>query len=79
MPANMTHHATELDTARRALLTEAATADLTAARIALGRLIAHAVQLQSRLPLLDDMALDAARRQARDLRQCAEALAVGVQ
>lgn len=79
MPANMTTHTdTELDAARRKLLTDATAADLTAARVALGQLIAYIVQLQSRLPLLDDMALSAARRQARDLRQCAEALAIGV-
>lgn len=69
MPANMTTHTdTELDTARRALLTEATAADLIATRIALGQLTAYATQLQARLHLLDDMALQDARRQARDLR-----------
>ena len=69
MPANMTTHTdTELDDARRALLTEATAADLIATRIALGQLTAYATQLQARLPLLDDMALQDARRQARDLR-----------
>ena len=65
MPANLTTRVdTELDAARRKLLTDAT----AAARVALGQLIAYIVQLQSRLPLLDDMALQDARRQARDLR-----------
>ena len=50
MPANMT---ASQDVARRALLTEAANDDLTAARKALGKLTAYAVQLASQLALAE--------------------------
>ena len=77
MPANMT---TTLDDARRRLLTDDARDNLKAARIAFGRLTAYTVQLQAQLDAgrLDAAALAAVVRQARDLRQCAEALGVNL-
>ena len=73
MPANLT---TQRDTARRALLTEATAADLAAARVALGRATAWAVQTQQQLETLDDAALSAAHNYAWDLRHVAERLTV---
>ena len=76
-PINMTH---TQDAARRALQREAIHAHAAAARAALARLPAYANGL---LTLAtdddtDDATLTAAARQARDLRQCAEALAEGL-
>ena len=73
MPANLT---TQRDTARRALLTEATAADLTAARMALGRATAWATQTQQQLETLDDAALSVAHTWARHLRHVAERLTV---
>ena len=75
MSANLT---TQLDDARRALLTEATAADLAAARVALGRATAWATQTQQQLATLDDAALSAAHDWARDLRHVAERLTVNL-
>lgn len=80
MPANMTHHMTETDAARRQHLTYAALNDAGAAERALLALVAEIARLRDLLSLgtLDDAALYAVRRQLGDLRQCAEALGVGL-
>lgn len=80
MPANMTHHATGIDAARRQHLTDAALNDAGAAEAGLLRLVAYIAGQRDILALgtLDDDALYAVRRQLGDLRQCAEALGVGV-
>ena len=80
MPANMTHHATGIDAARRQHLTYAALNDAGAAEQWLLRLVAEVARLRDLLALgtLDDAALYALPRQLGDLRQCAEALGVGL-
>ena len=77
MPANMT---TQLDDARRALLTDNARDNLQAARIAFGRLTAYTVQLQSHLDAgrLDAETLATVARQARYLKLFAEELWVNL-
>ena len=66
--------------ARRRLLTYAALADADAAERGLLRLVAYITERRNLLSLgsLDDDALAAVRRQLGDLRQCAEALGVGL-
>ena len=66
--------------ARRRLLTYAALADADAAERGLLRLVAYIAALRDLLSSgsLDDAALAAVRRQLGDLRQCAEALGVGL-
>ena len=78
MPANMTHHMTETDAARRQHLTYAALTDAGAAEAGLLRLVAYIAAQRDLLALgmLDENALYAVRRQLGDLRQCAEALGV---
>ena len=76
MPANLTTTLDDQAAARRALLRERAQADLSAATAALARLTTYAIGLQRLLCDADDATLKAANEQARDLRQCAEALAV---
>lgn len=65
---------------RRQHLTYAALNDAGAAEAALLRLVAYIAGLRDAIALgtLDDDALYAARRQLGDLRQCAEALGVGI-
>lgn len=62
-------------------LTTAALNDAGAALVALQRLVAYIAELQAAIGLgtLDYMALEAARRQLRDLRACAETLGVGLE
>lgn len=66
--------------ARRRQLTYAALHDAGAAEAGLLRLVAYIAAQRDRLALgmLDDDALYAVRRQLGDLRQCAEALGVGL-
>ena len=65
---------------RRRALTYAALNDAGAAEQWLLRLVAEVARLRDLLALgtLDDAALYAVRRQLGDLRQCAEALGVGL-
>ena len=65
---------------RRRALTYAALSDAGAAEPWLLRLVAEVARLRDLLALgtLDDAALYAVRRQLGDLRQCAEALGVGL-
>ena len=66
--------------ARRRLLTYAALADADAAERGLLRLVAYIAAQRDLLSSgsLDDDAVYAVRRQLGDLRQCAEALGVGL-
>ena len=66
--------------ARRRQLTNAALHDAGAAEAGLLRLVAYIAARRDLLALgmLDDDALYAVRRQLGDLRQCAEALGVGL-
>ena len=66
--------------ARRCILTDAALTDAGAAERWLLALVAEIARLRDLLGSgqLDDAALYAVRRQLGDLRQCAEALGVGV-
>lgn len=73
MPSNLT---TALDNARRTIVTEATAADLAAARVALAKAAAWAVQTAQQLPTLDDASLWAAHEWARDLRQMTERMTV---
>lgn len=72
--------AAKMAAARRRLLTYAALDDAGAAEHALLALVAYIAAQRDRLALggLDDDALYAVRRQLGDLRQCAEALGVGL-
>ena len=65
---------------RRRALTYAALDDAGAAEAGLLKLVAEIARLRDLLSLgtLDDAALYAVRRQLGDLRQCAEALGVGL-
>ena len=67
-------------TERRRAMTYAALNDAGAAEAGLLRLVAEIARLRDLLSLgqLDDDALYAVRRQLADLRQCAEALGVGL-
>ncbi len=69
-----------LATERRRALTDAALNDAGAAEAGLLRLVAYIAAQRDLLALgtLDDAALYAVRRQIGDLRQCAEALEVGL-
>ena len=69
-----------LATERRRALTYAALNDAGAAEAGLLRLVAYIAGQRDLLALgqLDDAALYAVRRQLADLRQCAEALGVGL-
>ena len=69
-----------LATERRRAMTYAALNDAGAAEQWLLRLVAEVARLRDLLALgaLDDDALYAVRRQLADLRQCAEALGVGL-
>ena len=69
-----------LATKRRRALTYAALNDAGAAEAGLLRLVAYIAAQRDLLALgtLDDAALYAVRRQLGDLRQCAEALGVGL-
>ena len=69
-----------LATERRRALTYAALNDAGAAEQWLLRLVAEVARLRDQVALgtLDDAALYAVRRQLGDLRQCAEALGVGL-
>jgi hypothetical protein len=69
-----------LATERRRALVYAALNDAGAAEAGLLRLVAEIARLRDLLALgtLDDAALYAVRRQLGDLRQCAEALGVGL-
>ena len=69
-----------LATTRRQQLTYAALNDAGAAEAGLLRLVAYIARQRDLLALgtLDDDALYAVRRQLADLRQCAEALGVGL-
>ena len=77
-----TYHAdlAALATERRRALTDAALTDAGAAERAFLALVAEIARLRDLLSLgqLDDAALYAVRRQLGDLRQCAEALGVGL-
>jgi hypothetical protein len=77
-----TYHAdiAGLTTTRRQQLTYAALNDAGAAEAGLLRLVAEVARLRDLLALgqLDDDAVYAVRRQLGDLRQCAEALGVGL-
>ena len=77
-----TYHAdiAGLATTRRQQLTYAALNDAGAAEAGLLRLVAYIAGQRDLLALgtLDDDALYAVRRQLGDLRQCAEALGVGL-
>ena len=77
-----TYHAdlAGLATERRRALLYAALNDAGAAEAGLLRLVAEIARLRDLLALgtLDDAALYAARRQLGALRQCAEALGVGL-
>lgn len=87
MPTNMTHtddpaaNAAAIMAADMRRLTTAALNDAGAALVALQRLVAYIAELQAAIGLgtLDYMALEAARRQLRDLRACAETLGVGLE
>ena len=65
---------------RRRAMTDAALTDAGAAEAGLLRLVAEVARLRELLGsgTLDDAALYAVRRQLGDLRQCAEALGVGL-
>ena len=65
---------------RRRAMTDAALTDAGAAEAGLLRLVAYIAAQRDLLALgiLDDAALYAVRRQLGDLRQCAEALGVGL-
>lgn len=87
MPTNMTHYtddpaanAAAIMAADMRRITTAALNDAGAAVVALQRLGAYIAELQAAIGLgtLDYMALEAARRQLRDLRQAAEALGVNL-
>jgi hypothetical protein len=69
-----------LATERRRAMTDAALTDAGAAEAGLLKLVAEIARLRDLLALgtLDDDALYAVRRQLGDLRQCAEALGVGL-
>ena len=69
-----------LATERRRALLYAALNDAGAAEAGLLKLVAEIARLRDLLSLgtLDDAALYAVRRQLGDLRQCAEALGVGL-
>ena len=69
-----------LNAERRRELTNAALNDAGAAEAGLLRLVAYIAGQRDLLALgqLDDAALSAVRRQLGDLRQCAEALGVGL-
>ena len=69
-----------LATERRQAMTYAALNDAGAAEAGLLRRVAEVARLRDLLALgaLDDAALYAVRRQLGDLRQCAEALGVGL-
>lgn len=69
-----------LATTRRQQLTYAALNDAGAAEAGLLRLVAEIARLRDLLALgtLDEDAVYAVRRQLGDLRQCAEALGVGL-
>ena len=69
-----------LATERRRAMTYAALNDAGAAEAGLLRLVAEIARLRDLLALgtLDDDALYAVRRQLGDLRQCAEAVGVGL-
>ena len=73
-------NAEEATAARRTALTYAGLADAGAAEAALLKLVAEVARLRDLLATgtLDDDALYAVRRQLADLRQCAEALGVGL-
>ena len=77
-----TYHAdiAGLATERRRALLYAALNDAGAAEAGLLKLVAEIARLRDLLSLgtLDDAALYAVRRQLGDLRQCAEALGVGL-
>ncbi len=77
-----TYHAdiAALATERRRALHYAALADADAAEDGFKRLIAYITERRDLIGLgsLDDAALYAVRRQLGDLRQCAEALGVGL-
>ena len=78
-PVYTTEPARQVD-ARRRTLTYAALADAGAAEAGLLKLVAYIAGQRDLLALgiLDDAALAAVRRQLGDLRQCAEALGVGL-
>ena len=78
-PIYVTEPARQVD-ARRRILTNAALYDADAAEDGFKRLIAYITERRDLIGLgsLDDAALAAVRRQLGDLRQCAEALGVGL-